>query len=177
MALTTLGWLKYLEDPSFEHFEWHYLKFLKENLTTKWHLIQFGVDGEALNLWYLVFKVLELDKKAQLDMMLLAHSGHIGRGCANKLMWDLMSNHALHHLYGDLSNLVSNRVGLMRRSFDRPPAGHKDLSWWTWSCYDVPRNSMIPWCPRNPPQGQWDLRTGPNGEPYPPPLCWGGAHQ
>ena len=88
-TLTTLGWMKYLEDPSFEHFEWHYLKFLHECLTTKWFTIQFGFDGEALNLWYLVFKVLELDQKAQLDLMLLAQSGHIGRGHANKIMWQV----------------------------------------------------------------------------------------
>ena len=80
VTLTTLGWLKYLEDASFEHSEWHYLKFLQQCLTKKWYTIQFGVDDEALELWYLVFKVLELDQKAQLDLMLLAQSGHIGRG-------------------------------------------------------------------------------------------------
>ena len=139
MTLTTLGWLKWYDDPSFKHLEWHYLKFLHENLTTKWHLIQFGTGGEALDLWYLIFKVLELDQKAQLDLMLLAHSGHIGRGYANKILWDLMSKWALDDTYEDLSHKVSNQVGWARRSFDRPPADHSDLSWWTWSAYDEPQ--------------------------------------
>ena len=177
MTLTTLGWLKYLEDPSFAHFEWHYLKFLEKCLTTNWHTIQFGVDAKATNLWYLIFKVLELDQKAQLDLMLLAHSGHIGRGYANKIMWDLMSKWALADTYEDLSHKVSNEVGLARRSFERPPAGHRDLQWWTWGAYDEPQKSMVHWCPKNPPKGQWDLRKGPGGEPYPPPWCWGDAHQ
>ena len=47
-TLTTLGWLKYMGDPSFDHFEWHYLKFLHSCLTYKWYIIQFGVDIEAL---------------------------------------------------------------------------------------------------------------------------------
>ena len=176
-TLTTLGWLKYLDDTSFEHFEWHYLKFLKECLTTKWHTIQFGVGDEALNLWYLIFKVLELDPKAQLDVMLLAQSGHIGRGHANKVMWHLMSIWALDDTYEDLSHKVSNAVGWARREFDRPPAGHKDLEWWSWKAYDEPLKKMVPWCPKNTPKGGWDLKTGPDGEPFPPPWCWGDAHQ
>ena len=177
MTLTTLGWLKWYDDPSFKHLEWHYLKFLHENLTTKWHLIQFGTGGEALDLWYLIFKVLELDQKAQLDLMLLSHSGHIGRGQANKIMWDLMSDWALCPTYADLSHKVSSQVGWVRRYFDRPPVGHKDLAWWTWDAYDVPVKSMKPWCPMNPPKGKWDLRMGPGGEPYPPPYCWGDSYQ
>ena len=43
-----------------------------------------------MSLWYLVFKVLELD---QLDLMLL--------GYANKIMWDLKSKWALHDTYED----------------------------------------------------------------------------
>ena len=63
-TLTTLGWLKYMNDPAFPHFEWHYLKFLHKCLTDDWYKFQFGIDVEAVNLWYLVFKVLELDQKA-----------------------------------------------------------------------------------------------------------------
>ena len=64
-TLTTLGWLKYLEDDGFLHFEWHYLKFLHQCLTTKWWTIQFGFDEEARNLWYLIFKVLKNNKNLQ----------------------------------------------------------------------------------------------------------------
>ena len=176
-TLTTLGWLKYMHDPSFEHFEWHYLKFLHKCLTTKWYTIQFGFDVEALNLWYLVFKVLELDQKAQLDLMLLVQSGHIGRGHANKLMWDLMSNWALIDSYEDLSNKVSNQVGRARRNFDRPPACHRDADWWDWSSYDETTKLMEHWSPLKVPQGSWDLSMGKDGEPLPPPWCWGPAHQ
>ena len=177
VTLTTLGWLKYLDDPSFQHFEWHYLKFLHKCLTTKWYTIQFGVDDEALNLWYLVFKVLELDQKAQLDLMLLVQSGHIGRGHANQLMWDLMAYWALDDTYEDLSHKVSNQVGWARKAFDRPPVGHRDAEWWSWKAYDVPTKQMEPWCPTKRPQGSWDLRMGVDGEPFPPPWCWGDAHQ
>ena len=177
VTLTTLGWMKHLKDPSFDHFEWHYLKFLHTCLTTKWFKIQFGVDDEAMDLWYLVFKVLELDQKAQLDLMLLAQSGHIGRGHANRLMWELMSKWALDDTYEDLSHKVSNTVGWYRRTFDRPPKGHEDCKWWTWSAYDEPEKKMVHWCPKASPTGKWDLRTGSDGEPYPPPHCWGNAHQ
>ena len=130
-----------------------------------------------MKLWYLIFRVLELDQKAQLDIMLLAQSGHIGRGHANKIMWDLMSNWALDDMYEDLSNKVSNQVGLARKRFDRPPAWHPDAQWWTWNAYDEPTKLMGPWCPKRRPRGEWDVRTGPNGEPYQPPWCWGDSYQ
>ena len=177
VVLTTLGWLKHLEDPSFEHFEWHYLKFLRKCLTTDWYQIQFQCDEDTLELWYLIFKVLELDYKAQLDLMLLAQSGHIGRGHANKVMWDLMSIWALDDTYEDLSHKVTNAVGWARKTFDRPPRGHKDCAWWTWSAYDVPAKRMDHWCPKKFPKNPWELRMGATGEPYPPPHCWGDAHQ
>ena len=169
--------MKHLKDPSFDHFEWHYLKFLHTCLTTKWFKIQFGFDAEAMDLWYLVFKVLELDQKAQLDLMLLAQSGHIGRGHANRLMWELMSKWALDDTYEDLSHKVSNTVGWYRRTFDRPPKGHNECKGWSWRAYDEPTKKMVHWCPKASPTGKWDLRTGADGEPYPPPHCLGNAHQ
>ena len=173
MTLTTLGWLKHIKDPSFEHLEWHYLKFLHENLTTYWHLIQFGTDHVTLDLWYLIFKVLELDKKAQLDLMLLAHSGLLGRGYANKVMWDLLSYWALSPTYEDLSHKVTNMVGWVRRDIDRPPEWHPDAAWWTWKCYDEPQRKIVHWLSTSVPPERWQLKTGPDGEPYPPPDCWG----
>ena len=67
-----------------------------------------------------------------MDLMLLAHSGAVGRGHANKIMWNLMSNWALDEAYEDLSHKVSNQVGWARRNFDRPPKEHEDTSLWTW---------------------------------------------
>ena len=140
-------------------------------------MIQFDVDREAMDLWYLIFRVLELDRKAQLDLMLLAQSGHIGRGHANKIMWDLMSKWALDVTYEDLSHKVTNAVGWARKEFDRPPRGHKDAAKWTWKAYDVPTKEMAAWCPTKAPADGWDLRMGANGEPYPPPWCWGDSWQ
>ena len=172
-ALTTLGWLKYIEDPSFAHMEWHYLKFLKENLTAYWYIIQFGTDKETLDRWYLIFKVLELDRKAQLDLMLLAHSGLLGRGYANQVLWELMSNWALDANYEDLSHKVTSMVSWARKDIDRPPVWHEDAAWWTWKCYEEPQRKIVPWLPSSKPPQKWYLMTGPNGEPLPPPCCWG----
>ena len=126
--LTTLGWLKHLKDPTWPWWEHYYLKFLHKNLTTNWASLMFGVDLEAMQLWWEVFQVLELDKKSQLDLLILAQSGPVGRSYANKLLWDVMSNWALDGTYRDLSNKVSNEVNWARKNMDRPPRGHKDLS-------------------------------------------------
>ena len=57
----------------------YYLKFLQKNLTTNWYQLQFGVDEEAMQLWWEISQVLELDKKSQLDLLMLAQSGPVGR--------------------------------------------------------------------------------------------------
>ena len=97
-----------------------------------------GVDEHAVRLWWEILQVLEIDKKAQLDLLILAQSGPVGRAHANKTLWDLMSNWALNPTYQDLSNKVTNDVGWSRRNMDRPPRGHKDLQWWTWTRYREP---------------------------------------
>ena len=170
-VLTTLGWLKHVESPVFPWFEWHYLKFLHKCLTDYWWLIQGGSDERAMELWHKVFLVLELDRKAQVDIMLLAQSGLVGRSVANELMWDLMSTWALVDCYEDLSHKVSYEIKWRRRTFDRPPRGHGDLVWWRWSSYDLPRYDR--WDPRSVPRVYWQLATGPGGRPLPPPACWG----
>ena len=119
-VLTTLGWLKHVESPVFPWFEWHYLKFLHKCLTDYWWLIQGGSDDRAMELWHKVFVVLELDRKARVDIMLLAQSGLVGRSVANELMWDLMSTWALVDCYEDLSHKVSYEIKWRRRTFDRP---------------------------------------------------------
>ena len=50
--------MKHLDDPNFPWFEHQYLKFLHKCLTTDWALLQFGADGETLELWWLILKVL-----------------------------------------------------------------------------------------------------------------------
>ena len=133
----------------------------------------FGVDENAVRLWWEIFQVLELDKKSQLDLLILAQSGPVGRAYANKILWDLMSNWALNQTYQDLSNKVSNDVNWARKNMDRPPRGHRDLQWWKWSSYREPLARMRPWSPLSVPGAGHVLRMGPGGEPLPPPRCWG----
>lgn len=168
--------MKYLEDEHFAYWEYQYLKFIKMRLTTDWYILQSGVDEVALMKWLNIMRFLELDKKARLDLLLLAQSGIVGRTQANKLLWNLLSNWALDPTYEDLSHKVSSEVGWARRTFDRPPRGHKDLGWWRWSCYDAPKWHKK-WSPLEVPRGHWDLVRGLGGEPLPPPLCWGVPHQ
>ena len=107
-------------------------------LTERWWVLQSGTGDEALEQWILVMKVLELDNKAKRDLFLLAQSGIVGRGHANKILWRLLTNEALDPAYQDLSRLVTNLVYSARRDFDRPPREHADLRWWSWRCYDSP---------------------------------------
>eukprot|EP00972_Heterocapsa_arctica_P050777 7464194-Heterocapsa_arctica.AAC.1 len=59
----------------FPYYEGQHLQFIKHALTVDWPELQGGCSIEALKKWHLIFEWLELDRKAVLDMMLLAHSG------------------------------------------------------------------------------------------------------
>ena len=80
-----------------------------------------GMNEEALKLWLSTLQVLELDNKAKMDLFLLAQSGGVGRTHANKILWSLLSKHALERDYLELSNLVAHEVGRSRLLFDRHP--------------------------------------------------------
>ena len=127
VTLTTLGWLKYMEAPAWRHFEHQYLRFPRNSLTKDWQTIQGGVGSETLQKWMNMCRVLELDRKAKVDLFLLAQSGLVGRTLANNLLWNLCSYWALDPTYEDLSHKVSNEVGRLQQYFDRPPAHHHDL--------------------------------------------------
>ena len=83
----------------------------------------YGVDLQAMHLWWEVFQVLELYKKSQLDLLIMAQYASVGRSYANKILWDIMSNWALDGTYRDLINKVSNEVNWARKNMDRPPQG------------------------------------------------------
>ena len=177
--LTTLGWLKWMQDLGFAYFEWQYLKFIKMNLTDYWEDLQRSTSRATLFKLIHIFEVLELDKKAQVEFILLSQSGTPGRTCANKVLWELLSSWALDPAYEDLSHKVSKEVLLIRKSFDRPPWNHKDLIWWRWSADSVPWNRYLRWHPLNiPPRGPGGrplpVTTGQGGVPLQPPHCWGG---
>ena len=130
---TTLGWLKFTNHPLFRFYALQYLHFIRIALTDWWGAIQCGTNEQALRCWQKVFEVLELDRKACADIMLLAHSGLVGRVKANQLLWNLLSNIALKPDYRDLSHKVTNLVNWAKQSFQRPPRRSEDLRWWRWS--------------------------------------------
>ena len=174
--MTTLGWLKFMEDPAYLYFEWQYRQQIHMFLTEKWWILQSGWGEDALKLWLLVMKVLEFDLKSMRDMFLLLQTGFVGRAHANKVLWHLLSGPALDGQHKDLNNLVTNMIYKARRDFDRPPREHRDLSWWSWSCYQYLYNRDKPWGPDQVPDRYWVLSMGPGGRPLPPPRCWG-PHQ
>ena len=138
-------------------------------------MLQSGMKQDALDLWIMAARVLELDNKARRDLFLLAQSGIVGRTHANKLMWNLMTGPALGKEYLDLSNLVSHEVGKARREFDRPPRGNGDLQWWPWSYYQTPHKKDLRFAPTSVPRGLGRLVTGHGGKPLPHPECFGAA--
>ena len=73
-----------------------------------------------------ISQTLELDRKAQVDLFLLAHSGEAGRSEANEILWELLSIGALTPDHKDLSNKTNSLVGKARRYLDRPPHWHPD---------------------------------------------------
>ena len=177
MKYTTIGLLKQLNHPNWRYFEFRRLLFLYNCLTVHWGEIQRGTGPVALHRWLLIFLVLELDRKAQLDLMLLANSGYCGRCEANEILWNVLSYWALKHDYEDLSNKVSQLVGKARRNIDRPPEKnkeglwHEDLRWWSWSRYDVPRHPQ--WGPHAIPHGSSVILEEGTNLPLPPPRCVG----
>ena len=166
---TTLGHLKYLRHWDFEYYEWVYLDFIKQCLTVDWPRIQGGSSDEDLQLWKRICVMIELDKKAIADLMLLAHSGEAGRCEANEVMWILLSDLCLRDDYEDLSKVTSSLVLNARKNIDRPPNTHRDFKTWYWAKYWVPRNPKF--APSAVPLGAVVQRIE-GRAPVPPPDCW-----
>ena len=170
MKLRTIGILKKFRHADIVFYEHRFLCWVKDTLTIDWPLIQGGSDDMALEKWMSIFWVLELDRKAQLDLMLLAHQGEVGRCEANEVLWQLLSIWAIRPNYEELSNKCTSMVYEARRHIDRPPQNHRDLWDWSWSRYCEPRHPQ--WSPRAVPRDP-RVVTGPGGVPLPPPYCWG----
>ena len=155
--------------PDFLYYEFKFLKRVQKTLTADWATVQGGFDGQAKVIWIEIFRTLELDKKAQADLFLLAHQGIAGRSEANEILWSVRTS------YRDLSHHCSSRVGDARQYLDRP--GPQHWSWntsapWTWSRYDTPRNPTF--SPLAVPRA-YNLVTGPGGIPLAPPDLWQAA--
>ncbi len=149
--LTTLGLLKRFNDEFFIWFELQHLKFLHENLTIHWPDLQKGHSDETMDRLAFIFDVTELDRKARMDFMLLYQTGIVGRTCANKLLWLLMSTWAVGPEYKDISCKVSSEALTFRKSFERPPRWHSDNNDWTWIRLEVPDRRLLMWCPLSVP--------------------------
>ena len=180
--LTTLGRLKAVQDPKFPYWEWVRLNALKDFLTDKLHILLGRRDHYATHQWLCVMDLVDLDRRARVDLMLLAQAGLPGRTEANKILWSLMAEWAVDPSYRDLSAKVTSACGRARLKFDRPPRNHWDNTWWGWSHYTDGCNND-PYCPKNipdsvgvpcGPQEAWQMvpQLGPHGEPQPPPWAW-----
>ena len=167
---TTLGFLKKVNHPCAEFYEHWHLKFIYKCLTDDWGLIQGGSDPRARTKWQEVMQHLELDRKAMVDLFLLAHSGEAGRAEANEILWSLLSIWALKPEYEDLSHKTSSLVKRARRFIDRPPRTHDDRLSWCWKKTWEPRHPefMPSAVPRD-----YSVVKGPGGVPLAPPQCWG----
>ena len=88
-------------------------KALHKALTDYWVHIQGGSDYDTSKYIWEVFQLLELDRKAIRDLMLLAHCGVVGRTAFNEVMWALLSEHGLQSEYKDLS-----RKGVLHGSME-----------------------------------------------------------
>ena len=174
MTYRTLGHLKNLDVLGWKFFEFQFLVWVHEILTKRWGIVQGGSDMRALSLWIEIFWTLELDRKAQADLMLLAHEGLAGRCEANEILWELLTTWALKPEYEDLSHKVTNMVFVARMALDRPPSWHEDRGTWRWQKYWEPRHPQ--WSPRAVPVS-YAVLTGPGGVPLAPPHCWGPAVQ
>ena len=166
----TLGILKLRNDPYFEFFEFGFMQWLYTVLTRQWGRVQGGSDYRAMCVWHDIMMHLELDRKATVDIMLLAQLGVAGRAAANEVLWELLTVWALNPEYLDLSHKCTSLVYLQRKTIDRPPGHHRDLGNWRWDRYIVPRNPHFD--PRAVPPAPYSMITGSNGEILPPPQCF-----
>ena len=139
-------------------------------LTRSWGIVQSGVDYRAMCLWHDIFLHLELDRKACVDLMLLAQMGIAGRAAANEVLWEMLTIWALKPEYLDLSHKCTSLVYKQRSWIERPPFDHRDLGTWKWERYAVPRNPHFD--PRAVPPPPYVHVTGPSGEILAPPQCF-----
>ena len=171
----TIGVLKRADDPNLAYWLWLYKCALKRILVWHWRDMQQYSDPETSLKWVHAMQLMELDRKAQRDLILLAYSGHKGRTLANKLMFQLLSYKALSDPdYENLSNWVSAEIKTLRRSMDRPPWFHRDMfNTWTWESLESISRRDLPFSPHEVPADAAAMcRTGTHGEPLPPPDCW-----
>jgi hypothetical protein len=167
-------------DPTCRWWTRNFVNFLYRTLTEDWGFIQGGGGDETLQMWKRLFRILELTRRAQRDILDLSQRGIAGRIMANKLIWDLCHDWAFNPLNENLSLLCSDGVARACRRIEMPPAldpeGPNERLQWTseagWATYQVPEDHLR-FSPNAVPRGCWTVVTGPAGEPLAPPECWG----
>ena len=169
---TTLGLLYYLDDDYYEFFRYHFLVFMQKFLVDWWWCLQGMSDHQALRQWLKVGRLLELDRKSLMDLFMLAQVIPVGRTKANKILWDLLTGPALEEPQRDMSNLVTTWVYKARKTMDRPPREHGDLSRWDWPCYWEIDRKDLKWACFKVPVDDYVIFTEPGRKPVPPPYCF-----
>ena len=170
--------LIHFQHPCADYFELWYRHCIKILLTDLWWILQGGKDEASCRVWMRACMVLELDRKAKIELFLLLQAGKVGRAYGNKVMWKMLSYYALQKPYKNLSMLMTSQIKWARQSFDRPGRDMPDLKWWQWTCYwDMNYGNLHEWAPESIPNDKdeydWQVFTGPAGRPLPPPQCWG----
>ena len=181
IQIRTIGILKKNNDPAWIFYEWQFLKQVKRILMWEWLFMQKGTDEAALAMWIYAMRILEIDRKAQRELMLLAHSGLVGRTKANRILHQCLYEKGLDARYEDLSPYVSSAVAWARKSMDRPPRMHRQL-WepdWSWSYYQTCFPSDLAFAPDSVPEDAVapNLCDPETGVPLPPPRCWRVPHR
>ena len=178
-VLMGIGILKAANWHGFVAIERKFLLAIRRILTVEWFEVQTSyVKGGVTELWKGIFKLLELDKKAIWDIVLLANMGICGRTSANAILWDLLREYLLMRKdYEALSAKASSLVNQHRKRFDRPPETHEDNEnlMWDWDKLDTPDPDIVAFSPRAVKrEGLLEPRylLGINGEILKPPLCW-----
>ena len=173
----SLQLLIHFQHPAADYFELWYRHCIRILLVDLWYIMQGGKDEEACQLWLRACMILELDRKAKIELFLLLQAGKVGRAHGNKVMWKMLSYYALQKPYMNLSSLLTSQIKWARQQFDRPGREMLDLRWWNWKCYwDMTYKNLHEWSPEAIPtedDPDWEPYTGPGGRPLKPPLCWG----
>ena len=145
---------------------------MQKFLVDWWWCLQGMSDHQALRQWLKVGRLLELDRKALMDLFMLAQVIPAGRTKANKILWDLLTGPALEEPQRDMSNLVTTRVYAARKTMDRPPREHGDLAKWDWPCYWEIDRKDLKWACFKVPKDNYVIYAGPGRKPVPPPDCF-----
>ena len=174
----SLQLLIHFKHPAAEYFELWYKHCIRILLVDLWYILQGGKNDAACQVWLRACKVMELDRKAKIELFLLLQAGKVGRAQGNRVMFKMLSYYALQKPYMNLSRLLTSQIKWARQTFDRPGREMPDMRRWEWSWYwDMDYRNLHEWSPESIPHDKdeynWEPFAGPGGRPLKPPNCWG----